>query len=139
MQITQHAGEMPNIRNDILVSPGVYSTASCILRVTRVPQSEAFTSRKWCPRLPCDTGVIYIYIFISVVCGLRSPLHLVDAPCCRLLCDFRAPEIKPKNVNQRLAKVCPSVSVCMCACIYIYIYTYRYTYVYTYIYILRTI
>ena len=35
-------GEMPNIRNDILVSPSVYVAATCILWVKRVPQSEAF-------------------------------------------------------------------------------------------------
>ena len=89
-----------------------------------------YTSWKWCPRLPS----INIYNkFISDVCGLRSPLQLVATPCCWLLCGSRGPEIKPKNVNQELARLCPSL------CIYTYIlhtiWNTIHMYIYIYIYI----
>ena len=120
-------GEMPNIRNDILVSPSVYVAATCILWVKRVPQSEAFIYQL---EMVSKIAVYkYIYMYISDVCGLRSPLQLVATPCCWFLCGSRGPEVKPKNVNQELARLCPSL------CIYRYILHTIWNTIHMYIYI----
>ena len=72
MQITQHAGEMPNIRNDILVSPGVYSAASCIFTGQKSSTVRGLYQSEMVPKVALlHWGYIYIYSSVLYV-GLEA-------------------------------------------------------------------